>query len=61
MVDDNCEKCKGIGWLRKELGVFDAGFGRLVRCDCNPDLSNEIISKEKELKEPDPEQLDLDW
>lgn len=58
-MEKPCLLCKGIGWLRQELDVFDEGFGRLVRCECNPE--DDLILEEKELQEPDPEQLDLGW
>jgi len=32
--DPDCPRCHGIGWLRRDVGVDDPGFGRAVPCDC---------------------------
>jgi hypothetical protein len=54
-----CSKCKGIGWLRKELDVFDEGFGRLVRCECN--IEDVIIQDPEPEDEPEVTQEDFGW
>jgi len=50
----DCEICKGVGWLREDLEVFEEGFGRLAPCECNL----EALAKLEEEKPPDP---DLSW
>ena len=60
----DCEICGGSGWLRKEVEVFDDGFGDLEMCQCLIELLESLgieIQEDKELKEPDPEQFDLGW
>lgn len=55
MMENNgfsdCEICKGIGWLREELEVFDNGFGELVPCECNLEALAKI--EEEPQREPD--------
>ena len=29
-----CKICMGMGWLRKDVGVYDKDFGKLFLCDC---------------------------
>ena len=56
-MEKPCLLCKRIGWLRQELDVFDEGFGKLVRCECNP----EIIQEPELEKEPEPTQEEFGW
>ena len=57
MMNPNCEICNDIQWVRIELDVFEEGFGRLVRCECNP--GKKII--EPEEPEPIQEEMEFGW
>lgn len=60
MTDENCERCGGIGWLRRSgLHWSDPRFGKLIPC---PDCNKGMVDNEPKMKEPKkPEQLDLRW
>jgi len=50
-MKDKCNICEGIGWLREDKDVNEDGFGKLVRCICNPEPPEEIPEP---LPEPHP-------
>lgn len=36
-ADESCERCKGAGWLRRDVDITHPAFGQTVRCDCHLD------------------------
>ncbi len=57
--ENECPTCKGVKWLRQDLDVFDEGFGRLVRCECNPE--DVIIPDPEPEDEPESIQEEFGW